>query len=586
MMMICDRTEMDGVDLVKTSHETESAVITRAVGERDGPSPGPDAAQGALTPKQASHHRVRVTALLLGILGLVGGAWWLGSRVQSPAARAARAEAPLPSLVTARVEQRVLAETLVTRGDVRPSGASQVVWSGSNAAGAPLVTGVPVKVGGTVLEGQVVAEVSGRPVLVIAGSVPVYRDLRPGSSGKDVAQLQAALARLGFSGMESDGMYGPGTKAAVAAWYQQVGFVASTTTTDGGAQLSLAASAVSTARQHLSEVQSLLDEAGKPKERSVLLQLEAAFNQANRTLDQARLQASEDNGKAAAEMADAKAKLALAKATGPETDIAAAAAAAKAAEVGVTRAMQSGESAIATASEAVEVAQASLDEATAKPDVVKELKAVADAAFAVADAEKAFAMLDTVTGTVIQATELLAVRELPARVDTVNAVVGGKAEGALVTFSTSAFVVESTLSPAMKQLVQPGAVVKIDDDLSGATYNGKVTAVADTLTTPTGGQSGQAGYLATIGSDIPIDPKLLSANVRVTITGQSSAGEVLVVPVAAIFAQADGTNAVTRAVDGQQTLVKVETGLSAGGFVALTKSSLPLSVNDAVVVGQ
>jgi peptidoglycan hydrolase-like protein with peptidoglycan-binding domain len=571
---------------VKTSHEAKSAVIIGPVGERDGPLPGPDAAQGALTPTQASHHRVRMIALLLGILGLVGGAWWLGSRVQSPAARAARAEAPLPSLVTARVEQRVLAETLVTRGDVRPSGASQVVWSGSNALGVPLVTGVPVKVGDTVLEGQVLVEVSGRPVLVIAGSIPVYRDLRPGSSGKDVAQLQTALARLGFSGMETDGVYGPGTKAAVAAWYQQAGFVAPTTTTDGGAQLSLAAAAVSTARQHLSEAQSLLDEAGKPKGRSVLLQLEAAFNQANRSLDQARLQAGEDNAKAAAELADARAKLALAKVTGPEANIATAAAAVKAAEVGVTRAMQSGESAVATASEAVEVAQASLDEGTAKPDVAKELKAVADATSAVADAEKAFAILDTVTGTMIPATDLLTVRMLPARVDTVNAVVGDKAEGTLVTLSTSAFVVESTLSPGMKQLVQPGAVVKIDDDLSGASYTGKVTAVADTLTTPTGGESGQAGYLATIGSDTPIDPKLLAANVRVTITGQSSTGEVLVVPVAAIFAQANGTNAVTRAVDGQQTLVKVETGLSAGGFVAVTKSFPPLSVNDAVVVGR
>jgi peptidoglycan hydrolase-like protein with peptidoglycan-binding domain len=570
---------------MSTSHKAEAKAIDVPRGDSRVLGAVPAAGEEVAVGERGSSQRVRRIVMLLGVVGLVGGAWWLGSRVESPAARAARAGAPVPSLVTAGVERRVLAETLVTRGDVRPSGASQVVWSGS-ATGAALVTGVPVKVGAEAIEGQVVVEVSGRPVLVIAGSVPVYRDLRPGSSGKDVAQLQAALSRLGFAGVESDGVYGPGTKAAVAAWFQRVGFVAPVTTTDAGTQLAVAATGVSTARQHLVEVQSLLDDAAKPKGRSVLLQLEAALNQTNRTLDQAHLQAKEDNAKAAADLADAKAKLASAKEVGVSDDVTAGMAAVKAAAAAVTSAAQAGESAVATASEAVDVAQASFDEATATPDLTKEANAVADATAAVLEAEKAFALLDGVTGVMVPASELLAVPLLPARVDTVNALVGAKAEGVLVSLSTNAFVVESSLSPAMKQLVQPGAVVKIDDELSGAAYTGKIATVADTLTTPAGGQGVQAGYLATIASDTAIDPKLLGANVRVTITGQSSGGEVLVVPVAAIFAQADGTNAVTRFVEGQQTLVHVETGLSAGGFVAITTSTPTLVAGDAVVVGQ
>ena len=61
--------------------------------------------------------------VLWGILGLVGGtalgAWYMGSRIQSPAEMAARTAPPEPSPILVHVESRVLSSDVVTRGTVR-----------------------------------------------------------------------------------------------------------------------------------------------------------------------------------------------------------------------------------------------------------------------------------------------------------------------------------------------------------------------------------------------------------------------------------------------------------------------------------
>ena len=62
-------------------------------------------------------------SILWAILGVVGGmalgAWYMGSRIQSPAEMAARTAAPEPSAILVPVESRVLSSDVVTRGTVR-----------------------------------------------------------------------------------------------------------------------------------------------------------------------------------------------------------------------------------------------------------------------------------------------------------------------------------------------------------------------------------------------------------------------------------------------------------------------------------
>src|SRR5262249_54814128 len=73
-------------------------------------------------------------------------------------------------------------------------------------------------------EGQVILSVSGRPVFILRGATPAYRDLLPGISGGDVRQLEEALVRLGFDPGAVDGAYDQKTSAAVERLYRKIGW--------------------------------------------------------------------------------------------------------------------------------------------------------------------------------------------------------------------------------------------------------------------------------------------------------------------------------------------------------------------------
>lgn len=187
----------------------------------------PQAADGPVD----SRRRLLLISVATALVVTIGG-MLVAQLVKSPAERAAEADAPPRSLISAAVESRRLVDTVVIRGtvtaaqsvDVSAAGAGK---SGGDSGGAPVVTDVRVKTGDQVNAGQVLLEISGRPVFVLSGAVPAYRDLKPGSEGKDVDQLQKALAGIGLkSGADRPGAYGTGTRDAVAALYQRLGYSA------------------------------------------------------------------------------------------------------------------------------------------------------------------------------------------------------------------------------------------------------------------------------------------------------------------------------------------------------------------------
>jgi hypothetical protein len=195
--------------------------------ETDGP------AAGVVPAGRSPRRRVRRLALLTvaGACLAVGSGLVGASLVRSPAQLAVQTAAPPPSVITAPVTQKVLSETIVLRGtfgirstlSFKPS---SVASTAANAGGGGMVvTGMPVQPGEQVHSGEVVAEVSDRPVFVLQGPLPLWRDLIPGESGKDVEELQAALAGLGYSsGADQYGFFGVGTEAAVEAFYQGIGY--------------------------------------------------------------------------------------------------------------------------------------------------------------------------------------------------------------------------------------------------------------------------------------------------------------------------------------------------------------------------
>jgi len=74
------------------------------------------------------------------------------------------------------------------------------------------ISKLDVTVGGTVRNGERLAEIDGEPLFALTGPVPAWRDLTPGESGPDVTELQKALAALGYyDDGDTPGYFGPAT---------------------------------------------------------------------------------------------------------------------------------------------------------------------------------------------------------------------------------------------------------------------------------------------------------------------------------------------------------------------------------------
>lgn len=86
--------------------------------------------------------------------------------------------------------------------------------------------------GTTVNQGQALYAVNGRPVVLLYGVQPAYRQLSPGVSGDDVKQLEQDLTDLGFASsanLTADGNFTGADSAAVQRWQASLGLAQSGT---------------------------------------------------------------------------------------------------------------------------------------------------------------------------------------------------------------------------------------------------------------------------------------------------------------------------------------------------------------------
>ena len=130
-------------------------------------------------------------------------------------------EPPAKATATGTVERRTLAERLTATGTIGYAGDTTVLaWR------AGTVTALPA-VGGVVRRGGRLYALDGRPVTLMYGTVPAYRDLAEGvGDGRDVLQLERNLAALGFSPGVVDDEFTYETAAAVRAWQEDAGLKA------------------------------------------------------------------------------------------------------------------------------------------------------------------------------------------------------------------------------------------------------------------------------------------------------------------------------------------------------------------------
>lgn len=84
-----------------------------------------------------------------------------------------------------------------------------------------VITALPA-LGQVISQGQPLYSVDGRPVILLYGSVPAYRDLSVGLTGQDVQQLNADLVTLGYAAPKSD-VFTDGTAAALERFQRHDG---------------------------------------------------------------------------------------------------------------------------------------------------------------------------------------------------------------------------------------------------------------------------------------------------------------------------------------------------------------------------
>jgi peptidoglycan hydrolase-like protein with peptidoglycan-binding domain len=485
--------------------------------------------------------------LTLVVLAAVGG-WLAGSTIQSPAEVAARTAPPPPSPILVPIEERVLTSDVVTRGTARyglPQSISIVPSALKPNAG--VITTLPSRKT-QLQEGSVLLTASGRPVFVLQGEIPVYRDLVPGSSGDDVRQLEDGLKRLGFDPGPIDGTYDERTSAAVATWYSSADWQPFGATDEQRAairtleQKLAGATNIKLAADDAVAGASLAIEAARANAESARQSTAAAV--AEKTVVRDRVMA--DPHATEADRANARMDLMVAQAT------------ARAAQLGGKAATQA----------AVNAQKAAERDARTADAVAAQLAADLELARFKA-------------GVQVPADELVFLAPLPVRVEKVDVGVGDAASGTVMAVTNNQLAIDSSLPLDEAPLVRPGMPVVIDEPDLGVKATGVVAQVADTP-----GTDGVDGYH--IYFEILVDTTsatLEGFSLRLTIPVKSTGAKVTVVPVSALSLAADGTTRLQVDNNGSLEYILVQPGLAANGFVEVTPVGGTLTPGQLVVIG-
>lgn len=516
----------------------------------------------------------------------LGAGIGLSRLIVSPAEAAANAAPPEAGPITVPVEQRALTNDIVMRGDALYEDPVGVTLETGDIGGPAVVTGQVPELASNIEAGGVILEVTGRPVILLTGELPVYRTLRAGVSGPDVQQLRAALAALGIdAGDVNNAVYDASAAAAVRALYAKVGYPAPTSGEEADGLVEGAQESVRAAEEQLASAQRALN-AGGAVSQSEKVAAQGAVNTA-----QVRLNA---------------ANAALTSATTLQQQCASPTPPASGCDDpdGAVRAAQIG---VAEATAERDTAQAQLAELLAPKDTADLRAAVASAQRGLADARTALAEAQAETITPMPASELVYLTSTPRRVDDVAVRRGSMIAGSapVMTVSGATLQIEGTLDKNDADLIVEGTavVITLPDGVEVPGTVESVGLIEDEGDGADGGDGGVGGggdggssadpnrrKVVIVPDELTEDQRwmLQGSNVRITIPVSSTEGEVMAVPLAALTQGPGGESRVEVLDDGSDTprLVIVETGLAAGGYAEIRPVDGDLKVGDRVVVGQ
>ena len=182
----------------------------------------------------------RSASILVTLVAIVVGAIFVIPKVQpgnDEVAAQTDSDVSSTKTETVQVNKQNLEEKTTANGNVG-HGKTRVLPIAANG----VVTEAPEE-GALVNPGDIIIRINDRPITLVAGEQPLYRELRRVGSGErdeagnrvgvqkgpDVEQLQRFLLSEGFTDkdrLEVDGEFGLSTERAVKAWQAEVGHVA------------------------------------------------------------------------------------------------------------------------------------------------------------------------------------------------------------------------------------------------------------------------------------------------------------------------------------------------------------------------
>jgi hypothetical protein len=166
--------------------------------------------------------RFFLAGVAIGVIAMSATGLAAARLIESPEQLAAHSATPTASVITGIARMRILSNDIVLAGIARAGRTVDVTASAPYAN--VVVTKMAATLGGRVRTGHVIAEIDGRPIVLLRGALPAYRNLHEGDSGPDVAQLQAALIRLGYADFDPSGFFGPSTAYALGLLYENLGY--------------------------------------------------------------------------------------------------------------------------------------------------------------------------------------------------------------------------------------------------------------------------------------------------------------------------------------------------------------------------
>jgi peptidoglycan hydrolase-like protein with peptidoglycan-binding domain len=221
--------------------------------------------------------------------------------------------------------------------------------------------------------------------------------------------------------------------------------------------------------------------------------------------------------------------------------------------------------------------------ALARPQEARTLVAIADAA--ADEARRTRAVVDrlaTAAEIRVPADEVVFLPQLPVRVDEVAAKRGSTVDGPVMAVTSSQVVVDSSLSVADSKLVRIGDPVTIEEQELGVSARGKVAVLESTPGTQN--VDPNRFFLQVVPTSRL--QAAVGASVKLTISVESTGGEVLAVPVSALSVGGDGSSRVQVRRDRTTSVIDVVPGLAAEGYVEIRPTGDErLTKGDLVVVG-